>query len=217
MRKTFLLKVTTLVVTAFSLIAVSSCVDKKYTLSMDTLDLKVQLFQEGVCLPLGATDTMSLARLIQKLELPEEFKEFFQAGEDGSYSLTYGPETMDMSENLSSLSGAVDIDKIDFSKSVDFKLEGVEVDEISYEGDSYGFEKDMSSELQGLDVTIPKVDSPFSIDANLRGFNLGDVEWEIEVGNQGSDPNFAFLPEVLNVPSAVLTNPAVKDLEMSIH
>ena len=46
---------------------------------------------------------MSLARLIQKLELPEEFQELFQSGEEGTYSLTYGPETMDMSVSLEEL------------------------------------------------------------------------------------------------------------------
>lgn len=216
MRKTFLFRAVTRVVAVFSLITVSSCIDKKYTLSEENLDLNVHVFQKGVCLPLGSTDTISLGGLMQNLDLSEDMKNFFQSGEDGSYALTYGPETMDMSENLSSLSGAVDIDKVDFSQSVEFNLSGVDVGDISYEGQPYGFEKNLSGEISGMDVEMDPIDSPFTIDANLRSFNLGDVSWDMNIGNHGSNPNFAYLPSSLKIPSALLEDASLRDYEMSM-
>ena len=77
MRKTFLFRAVTRVVAVFSLITVSSCIDKKYTLSEENLDLNVHVFQKGVCLPLGSTDTISLGGLMQNLDLSEDMKNFF--------------------------------------------------------------------------------------------------------------------------------------------
>ena len=210
MRQSYSFKKVACLAALLSLFAVSSCVDKKYALSDENVDLNVTLFQEGVCLPLGSAQ-FSLGGIMESAGLTESLDKFLQADEaTGAYTFCYGPETLDMSENLSSLSGALDIKKIDLSRAVEFSLEGVDVDGLKYEGDEFGFEKDLSKELSGLDVDIPEVSSPFTIDADLRSRGLGNIS--LEMPGKTATPNFASLPSGFEIPAAI----ASLDKEMSI-
>lgn len=186
--------------TLLSLFTATSCVNNRYTLAEDNVDFKVTVFKEGVSLPLGSVK-YSMGGILDSLGLTEQMSQYLQEGKDGAYTFCYGPETMDMSESLSSLSGAVDIKKIDLSRSVKFSLEGVDVNGIRYEGNEYGFEKDLSGELSGLDIDIPEVSSPFTIDADLRSRNLGNIS--LEMPGKKATPNFASLPKGFEIPAAI--------------
>ena len=201
-------------VALLSLFAATSCVNNRYALSEDNVDFTVTVFKEGVCLPLGSAK-YSMGGILDSLEMTEDMSKYLQEGNDGAYTFCYGPETMDMSESLSSLSGAVDINKIDLSRSVKFSLSGVSTDGIRYEGDEHGFEKDLSGEISGLDVEIPEVSSPFTIDAKMRDFKLGDISWDLNMGNKKGTPNFASLPEKLKIPENLLTS-QIRDTDMPL-
>ena len=84
------------------LAAAPSCVSNKYELSQENLDLKMTLFQEGVSLPLGSVEAISLGSIISMAGLEEEFEKYFKVGSDGGYTMSVSGE-MDLSEDLSSL------------------------------------------------------------------------------------------------------------------
>lgn len=62
-----LVKAMTSVVAFFTFIIVSSCTDEEYDLSIENVDLKVTIFQEGISLPLGSTKEVYLEQLYSKL------------------------------------------------------------------------------------------------------------------------------------------------------
>ena len=166
MRKTFFTKAMFFVVASVGLMHVSSCVNEKYEISKDNLDLTVKGFQEGVSLPLGSSEKLRLDSLIKNLGLEEDFKKYILAGADSAYSFCYKSEKpLDLSENLKSLSGLVDIDKIDLSQKVDFRLKGLGVDDISYEGNVFGLKEDLSESFGGYDIKIDNFTEAFTIDA----------------------------------------------------
>ena len=214
MKNTVFFRIVAGLATSLLLCAASSCVNNEYTLEEENIDTNVTLFKEGICVPLG-TAHFSLGAMLEKYDLTEKLGQYLQEAENGAYSFSYGPETMDMSESLEALNGAVEVGKIDFSRSIEFSLEGVNVDGIRYEGQSYGFDKDISGDVSGLDVKIPDIDSPFVIDAKLRDFNLGNISWDLNLGDKQGAPNFATLPESLTVPQILLTD-ALRDVEMPI-
>ena len=58
----------TCVVAFLTLVAVSSCVDEKFELAKDKLDLNVTVFQEGISIPLGSTEKIVLESLYEQLD-----------------------------------------------------------------------------------------------------------------------------------------------------
>ena len=68
MNRTLLDKAMTVVFASFLLILATSCVNRKYELTEEKLNLEVTLFQEGVALPLGSTDRIMVKDAISKLD-----------------------------------------------------------------------------------------------------------------------------------------------------
>ena len=216
MRKTILNKAIVSAAVLFALHFASSCVNEKYEISKDKLDLNVTGFREGVSLPLGSTAKVRLDSIINMLELDEEIMKYLLAGEDHAYSIFYkSDEPYDASEQLQSLSGLVDIDKIDFSQKVDFSLKSLDVSSVSYAGGTFGVSEDISESFDGFAVKIDPFTEEFSIDAKVREFNLDNVSWEVDLGDHNANPVFAELPGI-SVPEALRTGPN-KDTEYSIN
>ena len=215
MKKTFFHLVLAGVALFVALMSMNSCVNERYEISQDRLDLNVTVFQEGVCLPLGSTEMIRLGSIIDQLELEEDIKKYLMTDESGAYSISYkAEEPLDMSEDLKSLTGMVDVDKIDFGQSIDFSLTGLNVDDISYPGASFGLEDDISEYFGGYSIKIDQFSEQFSIDAKLRDYKLDNVQWDLSLGDHGATPVFATLPDIV-VPDVLLTD-AIKDREFSI-
>ena len=215
MKKTFIHRVAGVAALFVSLMSLGSCVNEQYEISQDRLDLNVTVFQEGVCLPLGSTEMIRLGSIIDQLELEEDIKKYLMTDESGAYSISYkAEEPLDMSEDLKSLTGMVDIDKIDFGQSIDFTMTGLNVDDISYPGASFGLEDDISEYFGGYSIKIDQFSEQFSIDAKLRDYKLDNVQWDLSLGDHGATPVFATLPDIV-VPDVLLTD-GLKDQEFSI-
>ena len=215
MKKTFIHRVAGVAALFVSLMSLGSCVNEQYEISQDRLDLNVTVFQEGVCLPLGSSEMIRLGSIIDQLELEEDIKKYLMTDESGAYSISYkAEEPLDMSEDLKSLTGMVDIDKIDFGQSIDFTMTGLNVDDISYPGASFGLEDDISEYFGGYSIKIDQFSEQFSIDAKLRDYKLDNVQWDLSLGDHGATPVFATLPDIV-VPDVLLTD-GLKDQEFSI-
>ena len=110
MGKSFFSRVTACAVACVFFIAAPSCVNNKYELSEENLDMNVTVFQEGVSLPLGSSSPVSLKQILEMAELSDEMKDYILHGNDG-YSFSYkAEEPLDLSDQLSEISGAIDID-----------------------------------------------------------------------------------------------------------
>ena len=64
MIKTFLSRATVGIVACFSLF-MTSCIQEEYKISEETLDLEVTVFQEGVALPIGSTDKITIGKVLE--------------------------------------------------------------------------------------------------------------------------------------------------------
>lgn len=205
-----------------SAVMMDSCVNEQYEISREKLDLNVTVFQDGLTLPLGSTGKVRLDSLLKNMDLPEEFRQFLAAGEDGSYALNYSSdEPYDLSEALSSLSGIVDIEKIDFSQSVDFSLANVDASSFTFDGMEFKVEEDLSERFPSINVSVPHVSEPFEISANMGGYASEFDDLDLAVGFGGSDHSSDFvlatIDPSLNVPESLLQNPFVSpDAPLSV-
>ena len=111
-----------------SLLASSvSCVKEEYEISEDKINLEVNIFQEGVAIPLASTDSIKLKEIVSQLD--EEYRQYLKALENGMYSLQIA-KTYDFSDSLAVLKEAINIDDIVFSKGFEFNLSAVSVSEV---------------------------------------------------------------------------------------
>ena len=206
MRKTFFTRAMICLVASAGLMHMSSCVNEQYEISKDKLDLTVKGFQEGVSLPLGSSERLRLDSLIKKLGLEEDFKKYLMAGADSAYSIYYkAEEPYDLSENLKSLSGLIDIDKVDFGQNVDFDLAGVDISGISFKGKKYEVKQDLSEMFSDFKVNIPPITENFEIDANLRKYSesISAVDIAVDLGEHGGLIDLVEVPGDLAVPAGL--------------
>ena len=154
MGKSFFCRVTACVVACVFFIAAPSCVNNKYELSEENLDMNVTVFQEGISLPLGSTADITLKELLAKMELGEDFDKYFGAGEDGAYMVSIDGE-YDLSEELESLTDILDIDAVGIDHEAKFSLKDVNLDGLEIDAIDFPYEKKLS-EL----ITLPEVNLP---------------------------------------------------------
>lgn len=166
------------------------------------------VFQEGLCLPLGSTEKIRLDSVINKLGVKEDFDKIFTT-EKGAYSFFYKPEEpMDFAEQLKSISGVLDIDAISFDKTMDFSLSQVNMESVSYPGDSFELGQDLG-EMFG-DFNIPKPQIPaedFSIKTELYKHteDFAHIDFKLntsDIDNAVDDGmiKLATIPSSFNIP-----------------
>ena len=59
------------------LFAAASCVNKEYVIDEDKINLEVNIFQEGVVIPVGTTDVIKVKDLVSMLD--EEYQQYLKA------------------------------------------------------------------------------------------------------------------------------------------
>ncbi len=92
----------------------AGCVNEDYDLSKDNLNLEVTPLGEGVVIPLGATDPITLGDILAGSNF-----EVLKVGPAGEYYVGFG-DSFDMSQELSGLKDIITIPDLRFSQSVDF-------------------------------------------------------------------------------------------------
>lgn len=173
MGKSFFSRVTACAVACVFFIATPSCVNNKYELSEENLDMNVTVFQEGISLPLGSTADITLKELLAKMELGEDFDKYFGASEDGSYVVTMDGE-YDLSEDLNSLTDILDIDAVSIDHEAKFSLKDVNLDGLNIDAIDFPYEKKLS-EL----ITLPEVNLP-SMPAQEVNVSAGLADYAID-------------------------------------
>ena len=182
------------------LTAAPSCVSNKYELSQENLDLKMTIFQEGVSLPLGSVEAISLGSIISMAGLEEEFEKYFKVGSDGGYTMSVSGK-MDLSEDLSSLTEMVNIDKIEVNSDIAFNLQDVDVSGVKIDRMEYTYSKKLS-EL----VTLPDVKFP-DFDPQIVSISAGLSDYVIDM-DSFNNMLAANLPTAFSETDALVTLPS---------
>ena len=189
MRKSFFNGAVTCVVAFVTLTTFSSCVDEKYELSEDNIDLTVTVFQEGISIPLGSTDKITLESLYSQLD--EQTREMIQEL-DGAYMFRM-TDNMDLTEDIAeALKGIGGIDAVSLAnQTFEFPIDNIDLSGISIAGQKIGPEIiDVSGmiDVPDLDSKLPKIElalDPVSVtvpevDANSLKIDLSAVGEDME-------------------------------------
>ena len=182
-----------------AVLSVLSCVREEYTVSEDNLNLEVTVFQEGLQIPLGSTDSLKVKDLLEKFgegEASEYLQYLKTVGPHGAYAFGMS-ETMDFSESLAELETLKDQIKVEgmsIQEDVSFNLSSVDVSGFKVPGRNYDMEYDLGSIIGDLDVEVPSIE-PFSMRMtaglgdylpDLSGFDSGlenePFELDVEIG-----------------------------------
>ncbi len=100
----------TLVSILCSLFAISSCVKEEYDLSDDNLNSEINLFDNGVTLPLGQTEQITMRDLLKDFD-----NNVLTVGEDGVYSISYQSV---LEEKLPSVADKLEVPNIEFTEEL---------------------------------------------------------------------------------------------------
>lgn len=202
---------TTCVVAVFSLLSLASCINERYEISEENLDLNATIFQEGVSIPLGSTAPIKFADLVSKLD--EETANLLKELE-GAYLLSMS-DTFDMSNDIQeAFSGIGGIKGVSMDESFSFSLSNIDLSSLDFvkaqtigpeEVDIAGNLKvpdinaslpTLNETLEGISIKLPEVDaSDLSLDLSEV---IGDFKHTVSV---------AKLDKVLEVPEALKSSP----------
>lgn len=140
----------TCVVAFLTLVTVSSCVDEKFELAKDKLDLNVTVFQEGISIPLGSTEKIVLESLYEQLD--SATRAMLQ-NIDGAYMFSMA-DTLDVTKDLTeALQGMGALDSVALTKSFSFPLKNIDLSSIKIKGQELTMEEiDLEKMLAELDV-----------------------------------------------------------------
>lgn len=105
-----------------------SCENEKYALTEENLDPEVQVFSEGLTLPLGSLDKLMLKDLLSQVEGMDE-NEFLGVIDGGTYALNMS-DSYDFSESLNGLLEGLEIAPIQYAEDIEFSLESVDVSSV---------------------------------------------------------------------------------------
>ena len=204
-----------------SIIVVSSCVNEKYEISKDSLDLNVTVFQEGLALPLGSTGKLRLGSLVDQLGFSEDLKQFFTVGEDGSYAMRYKSDApFDMSGNLDFLTEALSLNKIDYTQSVAFSLGSVGAASFGFEGMKFRAEENIADKFPTIDLNVPQIKEQFELKADLYAgaSDMSELDLTKDLGGASHSYDFtlATLDSGLIIPDVLFENQTAANKALSI-
>lgn len=204
----------TYVVAFLTLVTVSSCVDEKFELAKDKLDLNVTVFQEGISIPLGSTEKIVLESLYEQLD--SATRAMLQ-NIDGAYMFSMA-DTLDVTKDLTeALQGMGALDSVALTKSFSFPLKNIDLSSIKIKGQELTMEEiDLEKMLAELDVEKLNENLP-NIEKALETIKVSvpDIESDalsINFMEEMADDFqkqtvIASLSNSLNVPESALSNP----------
>lgn len=201
MIKTFLSRAAIVIVASLSLFAIS-CVQEEYKISEETLNLEVTVFQEGVSLPLGSTDSIKISQILEKYA-DDDLKKMFPVGEDGSYAFGMS-DNFDFSEDLAFLSENFAIEGITDAVNVPFDLSSVNVSDVKVEAMEITYDQKLSEVIEPLELEIdPITMEPFTQTTDISSYVPSDEELNIAIEDYGYSGIIAKVNDI-DIPQAKL-------------
>ena len=219
MKKSLFNKAITSVVAFIALVTVSSCVDKKFDLNENEIDLNVTVFQEGISLPLGSTGKLTLASLYDQLDSASKamVKEL-----EGAYMIQMR-DTMNVANDVTgALSAIGSMSAVSLDEEFGFSLSSIDLSSLKIAGRPISMtEVDLSEMLSKLDVNeisekLPSInEKPEQIKVQVP--ELGQDDLSIDIMEMLKDKlsrttRIAYLAESIEMDSEILNNPLVSNL-----
>lgn len=186
----------------------TACVNEEYRLSEERLNLEMTVFQEGVALPLGSTDSLKLKDLVGMLDSTLVDK-WINTGEGGEYSVVAKMEE-DLSDQVNDLLSGIEIPDVKVSEQFRFQLEDVDVSGLKIQAKEYAYSQSVSDVVQVPDLTVPAMNQKFEASAGLHeyAFTQEDMLMDIEPLEYATD--FAKIPSTVVIPAEIVNDTPVK-------
>ena len=171
-----------LVLAAFVL--ASSCTNEKYALTEENIDTQVQVFSDGLTLPLGSIDKIQLKDLLGQVG-ESEAGNFLAAMEDGTYAINLS-DSYDLSESLNEMLEDLKIDAVKYEDKFSFNLGAVDVSSVTIDAMTFPEEpyEVLFSEVIGdveLDpVSIELTPDPIEVEISKYMPESLDLDFELE-------------------------------------
>ena len=171
-----------------AVLSVLSCIREEYTVSEENLNLEVTVFQDGVHIPLGSTDSLKVKDLLETFGQGDssEYLQYLKTiGSDGAYAFGMS-ETMDFSESLDELEALKDqirIEGVSVQEKVSFNLSSVDVSGFMVEGRDHVVDYDLGSVMGDFSMKSPSID-PFNMKLTA---GLGDYLPDLSCFDSGLD------------------------------
>ena len=213
MKKSLFNKAITSVVAFIALVTVSSCVDKKFDLNENEIDLNVTVFQEGISLPLGSTGKLTLASLYDQLDSASMamVKEL-----EGAYMIQM-KDTMNVADDVTgALSAIGSMSAVSLDEEFGFSLSSINLSGLKVAGRPITMKDvDLSDMLSQLDVEeisqkLPVInESPEQIKVKVPELDQDDLSIDIMkmLGDKLSrQTRIANLESALDLPQSVLNH-----------
>ncbi len=170
----------------------SSCVNEKYDMSDDNLNLEITPFEEGVTLPLGSTEEIKLKDLLKDVDSS------ILNCVNGAYAVSI-KDSLDMNEELSELTELIDIPDVDFSQDIKFELNDVDVSDVKLDADDYTFGHELSTSVTVPEVELPVKPTLFEIEAGT--YNYIPENADIDFAKSNKEKNVIKLKD--NIQSGI--------------
>lgn len=146
--------------------SIFSCVNEEYEISEDRLDLNVNLFQEGLAVPLGSTDKIVVGDLIDKFY--PDYKEYI-LDTDGVYAAGISKD-IDLSDTLNNIKTMIDIPDVAFTQDIEFALNDIDVSDVAIDPMEYEYSQDLSDIVEVPEIEIPQITQESSYFAGLHKY-----------------------------------------------
>ena len=192
-------------VLAAVLLAFSSCVNKEYEISEDKLNLEVEVFQEGVCLPLGSTAPIKVKSLLE--QYGEDINEYLSVGNNGAYAFAM-KDVMDFTDALDALPKEFGISAYTINESfpLPFELSDIDLSSVKVDAQSVYYEKNLSQIVGSLDIEIPEIrPEPFNKTTDISRYVPDTKELSLDLGSYNQTVDFVKLGHV-NIPDYLIND-----------
>ena len=146
------------------MLLVTSCVvDKSYDISPSDIDLSVTLLEDGLTVPIGSSEKISLGDLINSAG--EGINDFIETGSNGELILKYEGSTS-LNDQLSDLDlkDMAVIDGVSFNEDFTYNIGDFDPDNFKIDGSEY----DIKAKFDGLDLLSIKTSSISTSADNLK-------------------------------------------------
>jgi len=202
MEKYFISRVTAMAVACLSFLLIPSCINSELVVFEEKeMDATIQVFQEGLKLPLGSLDTIKVKDLMALAG--DDLDEFLNMM-DGAYSFGI-KDTLDMSDTLNKMLESFKIDAVKYEEEIDIDLESIDVSDIKVsemtfpeEGpyEVYVSEFIEKPELPVIDpISITK-----NIDAEISKYLPDMDKLALPMSDIFTDMKLVELPEGVDIP-----------------
>ncbi|MBO5418795.1 MAG: hypothetical protein J6A22_01800 [Bacteroidales bacterium] len=212
MKKGIASVVMTGVIACFTLGTAVSCVNEEYTVEEDSLDSSVQVFKDGVQLPVGSIDTLRV-KDIKKLA-GESLDAFISVMEGGDYSFGL-MDTLIISDTLNKMLEKFKIDAFKYNDPIEIDLQSIDVSKIKV--DAMTLPEEGPYKVSIADIVqkpnLPVIDAVGvheSIEAGVSKYVPDMGKLQLPVKDITEDVKLVELPEGENIPSYALSDTPFK-------